>query len=242
MGVTRYCTYPPEAKLKEDVGGFIDPNYEAIMLLKPDLVIVLPEHQKVKKYLSQIGVKYIEVNNKTLPNILDVIKTIGKVCKVEDKANDVIKNMNKVIKEIKEKTSKLQRKKVLVSVGRSFGSGSINDSYIAGPSTHFSELITIAGGTNAFDKKNMSYPMLSAEGIIQLNPDIIIDIVPDAKKSDISEEKLKEDWNSLVELNTINKDNIFIYTKDYSAIPGPRIIYLLQDFAKIIHPEIDWDF
>src|SRR5690606_36951859 len=37
VGVTRYCTYPPEAQTRAIVGGFVDPNYEAIVKLEPDL-------------------------------------------------------------------------------------------------------------------------------------------------------------------------------------------------------------
>ncbi|MBI9071919.1 MAG: ABC transporter substrate-binding protein [Melioribacteraceae bacterium] len=242
VGVTRFCGYPPEAKTKKEVGGYIDPNYEAIMQLNPDLVILLPEHEKVKKYLDQINIKYIMVDNKTVDDILNCIKTIGEICDAQEKAASVLADMNSTINEIELKTSGFTRKKVLVSVGRTFGSDSISDAYIAGKHTHYDELILIAGGTNAFTIENLSYPMLSAEGIIQINPDIIIDMAPNLSEQNLSEEKLLSDWDSITNLTTINKNNIYIYSKDYSSIPGPRIIYLLQDFAKIIHPEADWNF
>ena len=35
VGVTRFCTYPPEAQTRAQVGGYLDPNYEAILALKP---------------------------------------------------------------------------------------------------------------------------------------------------------------------------------------------------------------
>ena len=44
VGVTRFCLYPPEAQEKKKVGGFIDPNYEAIAALQPDLVLVNGSH------------------------------------------------------------------------------------------------------------------------------------------------------------------------------------------------------
>ena len=36
VGVTRFCLYPPEAQEKGKVGGFMDPNYEAIAVLQPE--------------------------------------------------------------------------------------------------------------------------------------------------------------------------------------------------------------
>ena len=39
VGATEYCTYPPEAKKVERIGGFASPNIEKIISLSPDLVI-----------------------------------------------------------------------------------------------------------------------------------------------------------------------------------------------------------
>ena len=35
VGVTRFCNYPPEVETKARIGGFLDPNIEAIVALKP---------------------------------------------------------------------------------------------------------------------------------------------------------------------------------------------------------------
>src|SRR5210317_362044 len=45
VGITRYCTYPPETEEITKVGGFYDPSYETIVSLKPDLVILLASHK-----------------------------------------------------------------------------------------------------------------------------------------------------------------------------------------------------
>ena len=42
VGVTTYDDYPEEVKKLPRVGGFIDPSVEAILALKPDLVICVP--------------------------------------------------------------------------------------------------------------------------------------------------------------------------------------------------------
>ncbi|MGH7280002.1 MAG: helical backbone metal receptor, partial [Polyangiaceae bacterium] len=39
VGRSRYCDYPPEARALPEVGGYTDPNFEAILALHPDLVI-----------------------------------------------------------------------------------------------------------------------------------------------------------------------------------------------------------
>ena len=46
VGVTRFCAYPPEARTRPRVGGYFDPSYEAIVALRPDLVVILREHEE----------------------------------------------------------------------------------------------------------------------------------------------------------------------------------------------------
>jgi len=41
VGVPRQSDYPPEAAAKPIVGGYFDPNCEAIVALKPDLIVML---------------------------------------------------------------------------------------------------------------------------------------------------------------------------------------------------------
>ena len=73
VGVTRFCKYPPEALEKENVGGFFDTNYEAIAALRPDLVILLPEHEKIQKYINKLGLQTLVVHNRCINEILETI-------------------------------------------------------------------------------------------------------------------------------------------------------------------------
>jgi len=41
VGVTEYCNYPAEAKKKQKVGGFADPDIDKILRLKPGLIFVI---------------------------------------------------------------------------------------------------------------------------------------------------------------------------------------------------------
>src|SRR4030095_408885 len=42
VGVTEFCNYPPEALRLPKVGGFVNPNAEVILALRPDLVVATP--------------------------------------------------------------------------------------------------------------------------------------------------------------------------------------------------------
>jgi iron complex transport system substrate-binding protein len=118
------------------------------------------------------------------------------------------------------------------------GSGTIKDVYIAGRNTYYNELINAAGAVNAYGQKNLAYPMLSAEGVLSINPDIIIDLVPELDIKELTREAVKAEWQSVRAAGAVKDDRIYLLTGDYTVIPGPRFILLLEDLAKVIHPEI----
>jgi iron complex transport system substrate-binding protein len=241
VGVTRFCNYPPETKGKKRVGGYVNPNYEAIAALEPDIVIILPEHENVKNFLAELGLNYLTINNKTIQDILSAIATIGKKCSVEKRANELIAAINSRIQKIQQKTKSQPRPKVLISIGRTMGSGSLKDVYIAGKNTYYDELINYAGGRNAYENEKIAYPMLSAEGIIHIDPEIIIDMVADLNSKVLTESMVRQEWQSVSSVNALKNNRLFVFSSDYIVIPGPRFILLLEDIARAVHPEIKWD-
>ena len=89
-GVTRFCRYPPEAREKPKVGGYLDPDYEAIAALEPDLVFLLPGHESVRKLLDELGVPYVEAPNDRIGDILETFTIIGRTCGVEERAAEIV--------------------------------------------------------------------------------------------------------------------------------------------------------
>lgn len=241
VGVTKFCNYPPEAKTKSKVGGYIDPNYEAIASLRPDIVFILPEYDKIQSYLNEFGIHFVSVSNKTINDILDGIKTIGKVCNVEERSREMIAKIHSQIEEIRVKTDDTKKPRVLFSVMRNIGTGSLEEVYAAGRNTYFNEILNLAGAANVLENESAAYPLVSAEGIIHLNPDFIIDTITGMDRKNLSLVKIKDDWNCVPDVRAVQTRQILVLSADYAVIPGPRFFLLLKDIAGFIHPEINWD-
>ena len=80
VGVTQFCQYPPDVKDKARVGNLLDPNFEAILALKPDLVIAIEEQSPAVEKLSRLKVETLVVNHKTIEGIVESFRDIGRVC------------------------------------------------------------------------------------------------------------------------------------------------------------------
>ena len=103
-------------------------------------------------------------------------------------------------------------------------------------------MIEWAGGTNAYNGKAVRYPVVSAEGILGMDPEVIIDMVSDIETNGLRGNKILKDWESVPELDAVKKRRIHIFREDFVVIPGPRFILTLEKMARAIHPEINWPF
>jgi iron complex transport system substrate-binding protein len=235
VGVTNYCTFPAEAAMIAKIGGYYDPNYEAILRLRPDLAILMSEHAQVIDFMRENSIPHLVVSNHNISAILETITRIGKICGVEKQAARLRDSIETELKfSEKSNVNSLDRKpKVLLCIGRQgIGTGCISKLWAAGPLTFYNELIETAGGENIIKDSLIQYPVLSTESVIRLKPEIIIDVM--ANMYEISNEKVIQDWKELDMIPAVKNDMLFSLNKKYVNIPGPRIVLLFKDIKEVI--------
>lgn len=240
VGVTRYCDYPPQALSKPHVGGYLDPNMEAILILRPDLVMTLSGRQRLKQRLEQLGIPALQVPHQTLGDILTSIRIIGAATGREAKAQSLLTTLKARMERIRAKTAGLPRPRVLVVMSRTAG-GPIKEVFIAGAADPYNEMIHIAGGINAYQGEFIRVPPLSAEGIIRLDPEVIIELVSDeVAQGSRGKKALLQDWANLPGIAAVETGRVYLFAEDFDTVPGPRFILTLEKMARIIHPEANW--
>jgi len=236
VGVTRYCKYPPEACGKTQVGGYVDPNYEELLRLRPDIVVMLSVHTAAQEHLRRLGLATLTVDHATIQGIVGSIMTIGNACGAARRAEAMVKEIIARLDRVRDMTNGCDRPRVLVSVDRN--TDAFSSVYIAGEKTCYDEMITIAGGVNAYTSATAAYPAVSTEGICRMDPQVIIDLVPYLEKSEKKREKILAQWNSIAGVEAVKEGRVYLFEQDYTVIPGPRFIALLEDMARAIHPEL----
>ncbi|MFW6244806.1 MAG: helical backbone metal receptor, partial [Fibrobacterota bacterium] len=88
-GVTRFCSYPSAVSELPRVGGYTDPNYEALLRISPDLVIVLREHDKLIRFLDKHSIRHFTVSNESVEEIVESFRMIARVCDVEKRGDSL---------------------------------------------------------------------------------------------------------------------------------------------------------
>ncbi|MFP4417783.1 MAG: ABC transporter substrate-binding protein [Chitinivibrionales bacterium] len=230
VGVTRFCTFPPQADRIAEVGGYFDPNYEAIIRLRPDLVILMKEHSEVKDFLGKKGISFLQIDNHDLMSLLESFRTIGSVIGKEKEAQVLIRSFKEKLSSLSA-SSKMNPRTLLVVDRSDMGTGTVADVWAAGRKTFYSDFLDAAGAQNVITEKKKDYHTLGTEGIISLRPQVIIDITRSMKKLDRG--RAEADWYRVTGIPAVKDSLIFHVDKKYVSVPGPRIIHFLDDLQQI---------
>jgi iron complex transport system substrate-binding protein len=222
------------------VGGYTNPNFETIVNLRSDLVLVTEYHGVILDQLARLKLKTLTLRTESIEDVVGAIRKIGATCGVEKTSEELAGSIERRLAAVKSKTLGRDRPRVLLSVGRSMGSSSLKEVFIAGKGTFFDEAIEAAGGTNAYTGEAVKYPRVSAEGILELNPDVIVDLVADLDEKGLGEEDVKNQWRDVKQVSAVKSGRVYVMGEDYVVVPGPRVVLLVERLARLFHPEIGW--
>ena len=240
VGVSRFCDYPPDVRDKPRVGGYFDPNLEAVLMLKPDLVVVLEEQAETIPAFAELDLETLTVNHKTVAGVIDSLRKIGRVCGRGTEGRWMAMQFEERLAQIRDKTKNSPRPRVLVTMRKPQNGGHLNDIHVAGADEYFDAIIELAGGRNACRIESVRNPAMSPEGIIWLDPDVIVDLVWSEDSQALDRGQVAADWNELPQVKAVRNGRILVFEQRYVFVPGPRLMQFIQVLARRLHPELDW--
>lgn len=229
VGVTTFCDYPPQAKSKPKIGSSI-PNLEAVLGLKPDLVIgnqdfIRPD---VLAKLDQLGVPVFLLAPKTIEDILGHIITVGRLAGHEKDARFVVDGMRERLVEIRHRMASVRRVRVFYVVN--------TDPLISvGPASFIHQMLQEAGGDNIAARATAAYPKVSLEEVIRKDPEVII--FPVGTTEGIPEAE-QQQWRKWKGLSAVSQDRLYQVKAELVNRPGPRVIDGVQLLASLLHPDL----
>lgn len=248
VGVTTFCDYPPAARKKPKVGGYAGLNLETLIARKIDLLILSDIHMSFTPQLDKLGIKYAVIHQDNINDAYKSIEAVGAACGQKKRAEAMVKKLKTDIGAITNKTRGLKRPKVVLSVSRELSDPHITMFYSAGRRTFYNDLIEMAGGENAVTTTRSMYQRVSQEGLIQLDPDVIIDIVgertfyhatgPIDVNKIFNKKYLTKQWLECRDVKAAKNGRVYVLDGTVYLRPGPRMAVILKSFAKAIHPEI----
>ena len=222
-GVTDFCDYPEEAKLKPKVGWLISPSIEKIISLRPDIVFATAEGNRpdIVEELERMKINVYVMNPHSISDVLREIKVIGNITGQVDIALTGVNALTRRIDNIKKKIVAGSQKRVMYLV-------SIDPVISIGPGSFIHDMLTTAGGINVLSDSPIRYPRIDMEEIILKDPEVII--APTDLIDSIN--VWKKRWGGI---SAITHGNVYPINPDIISRPGPRIVDGLEQIYEYIH-------
>ena len=237
VGVTRYDKYPQAVESISKIGGFLDPNLEAIVSIGPTLTVGLKEQQDVIDNIAKLGLKTLVVNHQTVSGILASITELGRVCQRAGRAHSVRDRLETEVSQITQSLKNVAPVRVMIVIGGN-EEGVLKNLFISGQDGYFSEILHLAKGENVYQGKTITMPGLSLEGVLSLDPEIIIEITSDIGVGVVDKNKALAAWQTMPDIKAVKNSKVFIVDDNYFSIPGPRFILVLRKFCELLHPGV----
>lgn len=236
VGATDFCLYPEAAKQVPRVGGLLNPSYETMITLQPDLIIHQKDSRKIEQFAEQLGVQSLPVWMLDMEGIYDTIQKIGIAVNRRETADRLVREMKDELEGYQNRLAGVDRKSVLLLLADS--NDPLRDLYAVGRKTFLGKLLELAGGENVLPDSMAQYPKVTKEFIIRQSPELIIEAGPKANLSEQDIQKRNDHWRSFPTIRAVKTKNIHFIGADYILIPGPRLINIVGHFARVIHPDL----
>jgi iron complex transport system substrate-binding protein len=209
VGVDRYSNFPDTVRALPQVGGGLDPNIEAIVALKPD-VVLMATSSRAGERLQSLGIKVVALEPKSHADVKRVLEKIGQLLDVPD-AQRVWRVIDAgVVAAAQSLPASVKNTRVYFEVNRA--------PYAAGETSFIGEILTRLGAKNIVPASMGPFPKINPEYVVRANPDVIM--VGDRNYEGMEG---RPGWSGI---RAIKERHVCVFTVAQSDVvvrPGPRM-------------------
>lgn len=233
IAVSNDSDYPPQTAEKSKTGTFWQPNIEAVIAAKPDMVFTLgfSQQRNLAQRLKRIGYNSLTLNIEEVSELFEAIERIGVATGKQYEANELVGDIREKLDNLSSLVGTKNRVKVLWIVQR-------EPLRVAGCDTFVNEMIELAGGTNAIGPTVHKYPPIGAEQVIACDADVIIE--PAMQRGDLPEQRQKalQYWSKFKNVPAVRDRRVYVIDGDTVSRLGPRLYTGVETIAKCLRPEL----
>ncbi|MBV9333437.1 MAG: ABC transporter substrate-binding protein [Candidatus Eremiobacteraeota bacterium] len=207
VGVSAF-TDAPQAKSLPRVADSSSVDAEAIVALRPTVVIGIPAQERLTEPLRRAHVRVVLLPDDSYQSIFDNMTTLGTITGRHREAQAAIAALKRQTAALTAQTKSYVRHPSIFLV---LGSGPI---WTAGAASYITTLIELAGGTNAANDLHAAYGEYSPEALVRRQPDLL---VADAAIH-LGASLDREPWRSL---DAVRRGRVYAVNPDLIERPGP---------------------
>jgi len=228
IAVSEYCNYPEEALSKQQLPTGEKLSVEALVALKPDMVIMSKMNAMEDQIaqMEQAGIKVVVTEANSLDETYAMIRLVGQAIGKGKEADELVAGMQDSFAALKKKAEGRKPKSVYIEVSPlQYGLWS------CGKGTFVQELLDIVGAKNIFDDVT-GWSAVSEEQVIERNPDIIVTTLSPLTgiEDPVGEIMGRSNWS---EITAVKEGRVYMLDADMLSRPGPRLVDAAKELLEI---------
>lgn len=219
VGVDRYSNWPVSVRELPQLGGGIDPHVEAIVRLKPD-VVLLAQSSRVAQRLQSLGLKVLALEPKSHADMQRVLRQVGQVLGLPeaDSSKVWLGITQGVVQAAAAVPAHARQARVYIEVSRG--------PFAASAASFIGETLAQLGAQNIVPAALGPFPKLNPEFVVRANPDLIM----------IANRSMQADFNypGWQAIRAVREQRVCVFSSDEADIvvrPGPRMAEAAQIMA-----------
>ena len=230
VGDTTYCDYPPDAQKKTKVGGVIDPNLEEIAALHPDLVLMTKGANRLDtvRALDTLGIPSYATDPHTVDEIISSTQKLADILSVPAAGKSLADDLRKRLAELQSELKGATPRRVLFIVW-------LDPLISVSQKTFIADAIRQAGGISIVES-SQEWPQISLEEVVHLQPEYLVlaNSHTGEGQHDFAALATRPGWRNLDAV----RNGRYAVVSDAVNRPSPRIVSVIEDLARQLHPEL----
>ena len=214
VGVVQYSDYPEAAKKIDRVGSYNALDLEAILALKPDLIIAWQSGNPsfIIEKLKSLGLTVFLSEPHHFEDVASNLERIGRLSGKEQTAHKASITFLAEYKRLRMEYADRKKIKVFYQIWNR-PLMTINGKHL------ISHVLELCGGENVFADLKTLAPSISLESVIVANPDAII-------TGGLGNDRAGwlDDWRKWIQITAVKYDNLFLVNPDIVQRHTPRIL------------------
>jgi iron complex transport system substrate-binding protein len=222
VGVDRYSNFPAALQKLPQLGGGLDPNIEAVVAVRPDVVLVAASSRAAER-LEALGLKVVVLEPKTHADVQRVLR------KVAQALGQPVADADRVWRHIDAAVSAAAQSLPASAKGARVYFEVNRAPYGAGTTSFIGETLTRLGARNILGPELGPFPKLNPEFVVRANPDVIM--VGARNFSGMAD---RPGWKGM---KAIAQNRLCMFSLDESDMlvrPGPRMAEAARLMAECI--------
>lgn len=230
VGVSEFTDYPVGLKEKKTIGPYYKVNLEAVVELKPDLVLASTDGNLKDQIdrLRELKIPVVVVKTSRMSEIEESITQVAEAVGKPEKGKSLLARFKKDVHAIRDRAKKRKPVQVLLQIGD-------EPLVVVGGGSFLSEALEVVGAKNAYADSKLSYPRIAYEDVVKRNPDRIL--VFALSDDHAVFEAMAKRWSRFPGLKSIQKKGVTVFKSDELLRPGSRLIRGLELLERELYAE-----